>query len=634
MMDDAKRKKLLLAIFGGVIVVYWGSGFVSDKVFAPIEKARLSVVNAESRLDKLTTDEIRLGVDRRDLKDWRDISLPEDQLTAQRLYREWIEILAQQCAFSGLSVEPGSKNSQTGRFHSVSVDVKGETDLAGLSRFLYLFDQAAMLHRVTQLKIESSGSQGNPRLAISLTAEGMSVVRSGDRLELFSRTALSDDVTESATTLTVQKPELFPKEGPFLARINRELLQVKSVAGNVWTVERASNGTKSAVHLKDAVVELLPVQWDRRERSFDRYQAFLAAQPFALPAPPKTWAPRVTGLTDQSIKPGEEVRLTAKGDGFNPEFGQPTFALSESVEGMKIDEESGELVWKTPDNQPVGKYIATVLMVQPQKPEAKVQAKVTVTVAIPNVAPVLELPTSAIVVLGQEFSLTPKATDDGPADKLTYSLGVGAPVGLVIDPKTGELKWTPPISFTPGEYDTTVKVTDSGTEAKSASAKITLNVKDDAAMLTQLTGCTSKDGLWQAWFRNKGTGDVQLLKIGERLKVAEIDAEVVSIEDREVRLRDEKGLWSLKLTNRGSVRDRTLVEPAVVPAATPEAAAPAATPDPAAPAAESPAVPPRTTSEAPASPTDTPKSDSPAPADPNGAPVPASEVNPPAKVNP
>lgn len=566
-MDEKKRTKLLAGILAGVVAAYWGHGVITDTVFGPISKAQQNVTSAEKALDDLTTKEIRLGVDRRDLKDWRDISLPEDTLTAQRLYREWIEILAQECAFGALSVEPASKSTQRDRFLTVSVDVKAETDLAGLSRFLYLFDQAALLHRITTLKIDSTGSQGNPRLNVSFVAEGMSVARSGERAELFSRTALMDDVPESATALNVASAKEFPSSPPFMVRINRELMNVTSVNETAWTVQRGLSETKPAAHAKNAVVELLPFLWDRRERSFEKYQAFLAASPFALPAPPKTWTPRVIGLADQSIKPGQELRLKAKADGFNPALGEPKFQLGESAAGMAIDEQTGELVWKTAEDQAVGKYIATVLMVQPEKPETTIQAKVTVTVAIPNAAPELQLPESAVVILGQEFALTPKATDDGGADQLKFSLAPGAPEGLAIDSKTGELKWTPTIAFMPGDYDATVMVSDSAAEPKSASKKIRLSVRDDSAVLTQLTGCTSKDGVWQAWFRNKGTGEIQLLEVGEHLKVAEIDAEIVSIEDREVRMRDEKGLWSLKLTSRGSVRDRTLVEPAPATAA-------------------------------------------------------------------
>lgn len=563
-MDEKNRKKLLLGIFVAVVAVYGGRSLISSVFLDPINKASTKISSTEKTLEGLRMEELALGVARRNLDDWRAISLPEDTLNAQRLYREWIENLALKCGFTLRSVEPGGKNDQKGRYLTVAVDLKGETDLAGLSRFMYLFDQVAMLHRITSLKIGSTGTQGNPRLEVDLTAEGMSVFSSGTRNELFARTGLASAVTEAAVALEIEPTENFKDKTPFFVRINREMLQVTETDGNSWKVRRAVNGTKATAHSAGAIVEALPFQWDRLEKSFEEYSPLLAASPFALPVQPKTFSPRLIGLSDKTIKPGEEIRQTVKADDVNPALGEPIFRLVEPAEGMELNEKTGELIWKTSKDLAAGRYSSTVVMVQPEAPDRKIESRITVTVRIPNSPPVIQAADSAIVVLGQPFSHPVTATDDGPANQLTFSLGSGAQTGLSIDPKSGELKWAPPMSFKPGIYDVEVKVTDAGSEPQTASKTIKLDVRDDSAVLTLLTGAVSKDDVWYAWFRNKGTGERQELKVGDRLKVAEIDAEVAAIENRSILLSDAMGTWRVMLGN--SIRQRVLVTPAQTPA--------------------------------------------------------------------
>ena len=219
-----------------------------------------------------------------------------------------------------------------------------------------------------------------------------------------------------------------------------------------------------------------------------------------------------------------------------------------------------------------GEYATTVMLTQSGNPELKLNSKVKFTIRSDNQSPVLTLAESAIVVIGREFAETATATDDGPTASLKYSLGAGAPEGLSIDAVTGQLKWTPSRTFTPGKYDVEVKVTDSGEEPKSASRKIALDVQDDNAALTLLSAALSKDGVWYAWFRNKGTGKTEQLKVSEKLKVSEINVEIVVVTHRFVTLRDQDGVWKLQLGQ--TLRERKLIEPA----AKVEQAAPAAEP--------------------------------------------------------
>ncbi|MFN9216904.1 MAG: putative Ig domain-containing protein [Planctomyces sp.] len=592
-MDDQKRTKLLAAGLGAVVAVYFGRSIVTNWVMGPIRDLERKVTTAESQAEKLADQEIQLNVAQRNLKDWKAISLPGDLDSAQRLYREWVFDLARQCGFSGSGFEviPGARSAQK-EYSTVAVEIKkAEVDLQGLARFLYLFDQSALLHRISGMKVDSPGAQGNPRLAVTLTVEGMSVTGTENRAELLPRTRLVGGIDEKAQVLKALPNELFPVQPdgfePFLVRLDRELLQVVEVSDTGWKAVRGYAGTKAAVHADEATVELFPVLWDRREKRLEDYQALVASSPFVLPAAPKTWSPKLAGVSDKTIRPGEVVSLTAKLDNADPELGVPSFAIEEAAEGMAIDAATGQFTWTPAESLQPGKYSALVSAVQSGKPDQKISSKLTITIQEQNVAPKITVQTAATVVLGREFSLQATATDDGPAESLKYSLGGGAPEGLGIDAKSGLLKWMPARSFTPGKYDITVNVTDGGRDPKSASAKIALDVQDDYAAMTTLTGTVSRDGTWFAWLRNRGTGVTLKLKAGETVRVSEIAAEITEITARHVLLKDQAGIWKLLLG--GALRERVLEVPATpVTEAVPPTAAPAESsvaPEPSLPAA-------------------------------------------------
>ena len=576
-MDEKKRTKILAAGLVAVIAVYSLRSTLDGFLMKPIRdlQRNLNMANAEN--ESLKLQEIKFKVARKKLDDWKYISLPQNQDDAQRLYREWLHELTRQCGFSGpgFEVTPGARSQQK-EFGTVGVEVKkAETDLQGLTRFLFLFDQADMLHRISAMKIDSPGAQGNPRLLVSFTAEGMSVIGGDDKTELQPRTTITSGISESAAEISVVPNESIIIEDPFrpfLVRVERELLRVEAVDGSAWKVQRGFSGTKAAAHSEKSTVELLPVAWDRQEKTLEQYADFVKGSVFVIPSPPKTWNPRLAGVSDKTIKPGEEVKFTVRAESFNPELGVPQFSLTEPVDGMSIDPATGEFAWKPAETLGAGDYATTVMLTQSGNPELKLNSKVKFTIRSDNQPPVLTLAESAIVVIGREFAETATATDDGPTASLKYSLGAGAPEGLSIDAVTGQLKWTPSRTFIPGKYDVEVKVTDSGEEPKSASRRIALDVQDDNAALTLLSAALSKDGVWYAWFRNKGTGKTEQLKVSEKLKVSEINVEIVVVTHRFVTLRDQDGVWKLQLGQ--TLRERKLIEPA----AKVEQAAPAAEP--------------------------------------------------------
>jgi len=557
-MNENTRTKLL----GGallIVVVFWMMRpLVDGWYFEPIRKATRDAQTTQQTLEKLQVEELALAKDQAKLQQWEDASLPSDVLIAQRLYQEYITNLAIECAFQGSDVKPLGKNSKIGKYSTVSVSLKGETNLAGLGRFMYLFDQANLMQRVSSLKITSSGTQGDPRLDVSLTAEGMSVEGSELRKELFPRAFLQQMLPADGDEVFVTTNDQFPTESDFLARIGTEIIRVSRVEGDNWLVQRGAEGTRPTIHNVNDVIELMPIAWEKRENSFDKYEPLLADSPFTTPPPPRTWSPRLNGIANKTVYPGDEVKISPRADGLNPELGEPIFTLLEAPDGMEFDPEAGEIIWAAPEGAELGDYTAKVQLTQSANEELNLESSFTVTVKARNTPPELTVPESAIVVIGRDFSLKAEAVDAETPEGLTYSFDSGVPTGVSIDEATGEVTWTPDMEMTPGDYNVEVKVTDAGEEALSTTKTVTLQLQDDSAQLTRLTGSVSRGDASYVWFRNLGTGVSTQLKIGDRLVVAEIDAEVVEIQRRSVKVRDAEGLWELSLGD--AVRNRVLLE--------------------------------------------------------------------------
>jgi VCBS repeat-containing protein len=157
--------------------------------------------------------------------------------------------------------------------------------------------------------------------------------------------------------------------------------------------------------------------------------------------------------------------------------------------------------------------------------------KVTIKVQSVNDAPVLDPIADQTVEEGSKLKFTVTATDvDGPKDKLTYSLGDGAPAGATINKKTGEFKWTPTAQQGPGVYQITVKVTDGeSTDAKTFTVTVTDRVISETLIIRGTTGCDiikvcEEDGGLLKVSVN-GTKTTYKLAAGTEIKVLGLDGD-------------------------------------------------------------------------------------------------------------
>ncbi|MCA9016779.1 MAG: cadherin repeat domain-containing protein, partial [Planctomycetaceae bacterium] len=352
-------------------------------------------------------------------------------------------------------------------------------------------------------------------------------------------TKLQQPVTADAPLIKVLSARYFPRGQSFLVKIDQEFLNVTSHAAGDWTVQRGALNSKPAPHQKGATISQAP---QYLQAAFD-YGLIAASSPFAKPVPDKVYKLELKEISDQSVVRGKTLDLTLPLQGVNPGLKAPVVSVITELPNLVA--ESGKLKWSPEKEQKPGVYPVIVTATQG---EQSVESTFQIEFLEQNTPPQIEVVTSATAYQTRPLSLFVKATDaDLPAQKLSFSLAPGAPVGVSINAETGELTWTPEVTLELKEYPITVTVSDSGIPPVSTSKQINVKVSLDDAFFTFLTGSIDIDGKKIAWLRNRATNQKQEVQAGDVLDVSEIHAVVKTITDKHLILEIDGKPWMLSL---------------------------------------------------------------------------------------
>jgi hypothetical protein len=138
-----------------------------------------------------------------------------------------------------------------------------------------------------------------------------------------------------------------------------------------------------------------------------------------------------------------------------------TFSLVRAPAGATLDPLTGLITWPTTEDDGPGNFIFEVRATETLPPHLSTTRVFGVEVLERNQAPELAPLADRQVRAGEILQFTAVATDaDRPAQRLTFSLGPGAPVGAVIDPDTGVFTWRAGDDEAGAVYPVTVRVTD------------------------------------------------------------------------------------------------------------------------------------------------------------------------------
>ncbi len=137
-----------------LMVAYFGGEWLVDQLIqGPIETARNRRTQLERDIEKRETSLQRLREAGKLLARWEDQSLPADTETARSLYQAWLVELVDDVGLASPSVTSSEPVARGGLYHTLAFAVRGRGTLEQLTKFLFTFYQADLLHQVRSLSI-------------------------------------------------------------------------------------------------------------------------------------------------------------------------------------------------------------------------------------------------------------------------------------------------------------------------------------------------------------------------------------------------------------------------------------------------------------------------------------------------
>ena len=198
--------------------------------------------------------------------------------------------------------------------------------------------------------------------------------------------------------------------------------------------------------------------------------------------------PVVAPLGPFSVDEGDTLAFTATATDPDLPANTWTFSLGGGAPPGAAITAGGDFTWTPTEAQgpSAGPYNVTIQATDNTTQTGSTVVAITVNEVNepPTVVPVAD----QIIDEGSSLAFTVTATDpDAPANALTYILEPGAPAGATITP-TGDFEWTPAEADGPGSATVTVRVTDDGTPALSAtdSFDITINEANAPPVLASI----------------------------------------------------------------------------------------------------------------------------------------------------
>lgn len=552
-----KRREAMLALGLLVVVLGWFLGGPLLGFVAGDTQGRLQELEALNRRIK----------DLKKLNEWKGQSLarPDGKSVGRAVeqYQQWVWDVAETVGeFQEVNVSPdrrvaGGRSGQA--FVPVRVKLTGQATMENLKTFLFHFYQADLLQRVLSIRLKSATHDGDPVLEVMLIAEALSLPYADEnvsnRTTLFPRAQLV--ASADAATLTLQESGDFPNKD-FRVRVGSEFFEVKENKAVkkkdkkeqqtwTWTVTRDEMAESLA---PETMIELAKVSESMKGLQLKDYTF---KNPFARYIPQLA----LIGSKRHTLGSSDPVSLTARVKSADPEI-KLSYGLLRKPEGMTIDKDSGKISWQPEATRGPGTVPIRVLArlsgrSTPLTLDEEIELRAPAAPRAPkNEQPVLGKLEDVTVVAGLPVEFTVTATD-AEKGELSFALERGAPAGAKIEAKTGKFSWIPD---SPGDFEVGVEVSDDGSPAQKASAKVTIQVSLDSAQFTVLVASVTKDGQQRAWIYDRLKNNRVILRPKTRLQYGSIDAEVIEIFPRlvvfrvgktEHRLRIGESLQKLKL---------------------------------------------------------------------------------------
>ncbi|MFV0444461.1 MAG: cadherin repeat domain-containing protein [Planctomycetaceae bacterium] len=579
-----QREKTLLIILLGAVGFWVVLPMLEGILLGPFQSRINRRDELTSQVETKTKQAETLATQEHELMLWSVDSLPPDPLNAQRVYSEWLVELARLSGWQRIEPQLGSRNPSAQVFTTIPVVLSAEATLREVATFLFHFERTGLMHRITKCDLSSPETEGDPRLKVTLVAEGIALRDAPQRSRIFPRTILKQPVDSDAGVIEVEPSTSFPPDEALRVRIGHEFLTATKRDGGRWSVTRGDDATTPEGHEAGALVEYAPLNRDldsQRPQSVNEYERLLSNGPFAKPRPPFVYEPKLATIPSQTLMKGQPLSLQVKLSGWDPANGPAKYGLDDfSPASMQIDKE-GRITWNPAVTTESGEYPVQVRVTSTTNDQIALSTEFNINLRDPNLPPQLpppaELPTAWI---GREWTATVQGSDAEQPDQLTYSLTGQLPEGMTIDARSGQIKWTVPNTTEPGVVSVTVQVADQGSPPLSATSVLNLNVQDDPRPFTYLSGSIGSPGQMTAYLYDRSNNKSWTLKVGDNFQIADIAGRVVEVDRRSMEIETTTGRLRVEmdvpLSEAKRIEDAPPTTPDAASRTLPEGARPAA----------------------------------------------------------
>ena len=343
----------------------------------------------------------------------------------------------------GADAPPGAViDPNTGRFQWLPSENDGPGDYSFLVR---ASDNGSPV-RTSLLRVQLTVSEVNqaPTLPAGVTLEAKEGIEFSARLE-------ASDADRPAQTLTFESEGVLPPG-----------LTLSPQGQIVWTPDESLGGTLQTVayRVRDTGVPSLSVSGVLRIRVLEINNA----PAFEAPGSQKLIEGTTWNLSLKATDPeGTPVRFQVDGP---------------APEGFVLNPQTGAASWTPTEAQGPASVVVLVRAIDGSAEALSVVRELLLEVAEVNQPPTLAPIAPQTVEEGRTLSIPLVADDpDLPAQALRFSLEPGAPAGAVVDPVSGLFQWTPDDDAGGSTQPVTVRVTDDGPGALSATRRFEITVR-------------------------------------------------------------------------------------------------------------------------------------------------------------
>lgn len=195
---NEKRQQLLLGILVLIGAFLLGDYAWREKIQVPLDELKQEHDDLQKDLQKQTKT-LKLTKELPDrIAAWKKQALPASTETARSLYRNWLLETIRTAKLRNARVDSGSPSSRPG-FKVMPVNAQARGTLSQITDALYTFENAALLHKITSIRLSPIGAGGQFDLAMSIEAVMMPgvkrrVLKPGVANRLVSRDRRSYDI--------------------------------------------------------------------------------------------------------------------------------------------------------------------------------------------------------------------------------------------------------------------------------------------------------------------------------------------------------------------------------------------------------------------------------------------------------